>query len=81
MDHTSHRLARVMGSARATAIVIYGICVALGGIALALHRLHFAPATLVAFVGVFFGFVAFGIRLARLAPVPETTATPRPAVS
>jgi UDP-GlcNAc:undecaprenyl-phosphate GlcNAc-1-phosphate transferase len=69
-DHTSHRLARIQRSDRLTAFAIYGICGALGALALVLQRLSFPPGTVVAFFAVFFSFLAFGIRLARRAPVP-----------
>jgi UDP-GlcNAc:undecaprenyl-phosphate GlcNAc-1-phosphate transferase len=80
-DHSSHRLARVLGGAPATAWVIYGICVALGAVALLLNRIAFAPATVVAATAVFFAFVAFGIHLSRAAPVPDQSTRARPAVS
>jgi UDP-GlcNAc:undecaprenyl-phosphate GlcNAc-1-phosphate transferase len=79
-DHTSHRLARIKHGTRLTAVAIYGICAALGVIALVLQRLSFAPATVVGFLVVVFGLFAFGIRLARLAPVPESVPPPRAAV-
>ena len=70
-DHSSHRLNRIVGGPRATAISIYAICAILGGITLALQRIGFAPATVVAFLVVLFGFVGFGARLCRDAPVPD----------
>lgn len=69
-DHTSHRLARLRRSDRLTALAIYAICGSLGLLAIVLQRLAFPPGTVVAFFAVFFGFLAFGIRLARQAPVP-----------
>jgi UDP-GlcNAc:undecaprenyl-phosphate GlcNAc-1-phosphate transferase len=68
-DHTSHRLARIQRSDRLTAVAIYGICVLLGAVALFLQELSFPPGTAVAFVALVFGFLAFGVRLARNAPV------------
>jgi UDP-GlcNAc:undecaprenyl-phosphate GlcNAc-1-phosphate transferase len=68
-DHTSHRLARIKGSDRLTAIAIYGICASLGALALVLQHLSFPPGTVVALFAVFFGFLGFGLRLARQAPV------------
>jgi UDP-GlcNAc:undecaprenyl-phosphate GlcNAc-1-phosphate transferase len=81
-DHTSHRLARLVGGPRATAWIIYGICGVVGLLAVALEILAFAPATVVALIGVVFSFVAFGIRLCRRAPVPDASAQQAgPAVS
>jgi UDP-GlcNAc:undecaprenyl-phosphate GlcNAc-1-phosphate transferase len=79
-DHTSHRLARIVGSPRGTALVIYGICAAVGLIALGVEILAFPPATVLTVVVVACAFVAFGIRLCRRAPVPDP-AHPGPAVS
>ena len=70
-DHSSHRLGRILGGSRATAWTIYRITGALGIVSLVLQRLDFTPATLVAFVAIVFAFLSFGIRLSRLAPVPE----------
>jgi len=70
-DHTSHRIARITGGARPTAWILYAICASLGVLALGLQALSFAPATVVAFVGVVFGLLGFGVRLCRLAPVPD----------
>jgi len=78
-DHTSHRLARIQHEVRLTAIAIYGICAGLGVVALLLEGLAFAPATVVTFLVVAFGLLGFGIRLARLAPVPEPGPAPRAA--
>jgi UDP-GlcNAc:undecaprenyl-phosphate GlcNAc-1-phosphate transferase len=69
-DHTSHRIARITGSDRLTALTIYGICITLGIVAMAVQALSFPPATIVGFASVLFGFIAFGVRLARQAPVP-----------
>ncbi|GJM44412.1 MAG: undecaprenyl-phosphate alpha-N-acetylglucosaminyl 1-phosphate transferase [Gemmatimonadota bacterium] len=80
-DHSSHRLARILGSDGATAWVTYGICAALGILAIVLQALSFAPATLVGFLGVAFALMAFGVRLCRLAPVPDRSAAVDPAVS
>jgi UDP-GlcNAc:undecaprenyl-phosphate GlcNAc-1-phosphate transferase len=81
-DHTSHRLARILGGSRATAWTIYGICAAVGLVAVALEMLALAPATVAALVAVLGSFVAFGVRLCRRAPVPDTAAQPAgPAVS
>jgi hypothetical protein len=68
-DHTSHRLARIQRSDRLTAVAIYVICGALGLLAMVLQSLAFPPGTVVALFGVFFAFLAFGVRLARRAPV------------
>ena len=73
-DHTSHRLARIQRSDRLTAVAIYMICAALGVLAMVLQRLAFPPGTVVALFGVFFGFLAFGVRLARRAPVDAQAA-------
>lgn len=70
-DHTSHRIARVTGGARPTAWVLYAICAGLGVLSLGLQVLSFPPATVVAFVGVVFGLIGFGVRLCRYAPVPD----------
>ena len=78
-DHTSHRLARIKHGTRPTALAIYGICAGLGVVALLLERLAFAPAIVVGFLAVVFGLFAFGLRLARLAPVPEASPAPRAA--
>jgi len=80
-DHTSHRLARVLGGTPATAVAIYAICVALGVVSLVLNRIAFAPATVVACVALFCAFVGFGVRLSHAAPVPERTGSARAAVS
>jgi len=77
-DHTSHRLARLVGTARATAWTIYAICAAAGLVAIGLEFLAFAPATVVAVLGVAFALAGFGVRLCRRAPVPDSTATARP---
>lgn len=79
-DHTSHRLHRILGTSRATAWAIYGICALLGSVAIALDIVAFAPVTVVAALSVAFAFVAFGIRLCRRAPVPDASASPGPAV-
>jgi UDP-GlcNAc:undecaprenyl-phosphate GlcNAc-1-phosphate transferase len=71
-DHTSHRIARVTGGARPTAWITYAICAGLGIVALGLRVLSFTPATVVAFVGVAFGLLGFGVRLCRRAPVPDS---------
>jgi hypothetical protein len=78
-DHTSHRLARIKNDTRLTAVAIYAICAGLGVVALLLERLAFGPATVVGFLAVGFSLFAFGVRLARLAPVPAAAAPPRPA--
>jgi UDP-GlcNAc:undecaprenyl-phosphate GlcNAc-1-phosphate transferase len=80
-DHSTHRLNRVLGGPRATAAAVYAICAGLGGVALALQAIDFAPATFVAFLGVVFAFVGFGARLCRRAPVPEPGRTAPAAVS
>ncbi len=72
-DHSSHRLHRILGGPRATALAIYGLCAGLGGVALGLHRIGFAPATVIVFIAVVYGFVAFGAQLCRNAPVPAPT--------
>jgi UDP-GlcNAc:undecaprenyl-phosphate GlcNAc-1-phosphate transferase len=79
-DHTSHRLARIVGSPRATAWAIYAICAAAGLVAVGLEILAFAPATVVAVAGVGFALAGFGIRLCRRAPVPDRTVHADPAV-
>lgn len=76
-DHTSHRLARLRGGARATSWLIYVICLFCGATALLLDRLAFPPATIVVFVVAVFGFIAFGNVLCRRAPVSKS-AEPRP---
>jgi UDP-GlcNAc:undecaprenyl-phosphate GlcNAc-1-phosphate transferase len=78
-DHTSHRLARIKGDPRLTAVAIYGICAGLGVVAMLLRSLAFGPATVFGFVAVAFGLFAFGLRLARLAPVPEPAPAARTA--
>lgn len=80
-DHTSHRLDRITGSPRRTALVIYSICAALGLLAIGLQALSFAPATIVAFLAVAFALLGFGVRLCRAAPVPKTRVEAGPAVS
>lgn len=75
-DHTSHRLARIKGNPRLTAVAIYGICAGLGVAALLLQSLAYGPATVVGFLVVTFALFAFGLRLARLAPVPEAGPAP-----
>jgi UDP-GlcNAc:undecaprenyl-phosphate GlcNAc-1-phosphate transferase len=79
-DHTSHRLARIVGSPRVTALLIYAICAAVGLLALGVEILAFTPASVLAIVGVACAFVAFGVRLCRRAPVPDPART-GPAVS
>ncbi len=79
-DHTSHRLARIVGSPRTTALFIYAICAAVGLVALGVEILAFAPATVLTIVAVAAAFAAFGFRLCRRAPVPDP-ARPGPAVS
>ncbi|MCA9750938.1 MAG: undecaprenyl/decaprenyl-phosphate alpha-N-acetylglucosaminyl 1-phosphate transferase [Gemmatimonadetes bacterium] len=72
-DHTSHRLARLLGGARPTAFATYLICAATGGLAIVLG-LTGIPALTIAAVGVLaVVFWGFGARLCRLAPVPERT--------
>jgi UDP-GlcNAc:undecaprenyl-phosphate GlcNAc-1-phosphate transferase len=73
-DHSSHRLARILGGARPTAWAIYAICAALGIAAILLHLLSFSPATIVVTIAALWGFVAFGGTLCRRAPVPEEAA-------
>jgi UDP-GlcNAc:undecaprenyl-phosphate GlcNAc-1-phosphate transferase len=75
-DHTSHRLSRIVGGPRPTAGVIYLICGACGLVALLVDALAYPPATLVTFVAVLCGFLGFGVRLCRRAPVPESGADP-----
>ncbi len=75
-DHTSHRLARLVGGARPTAVAVYGICAACGATALAVQALAYPPATLTAFVVTACVFLGFGIRLCRRAPVPDPDAGP-----
>lgn len=79
-DHTSHRLGRILGTSRATAWTIYGICALVGSFAIALDVVSFAPVTVVAALSVALAFVAFGIRLCRRAPVPDASASPGAAV-
>ncbi len=74
-DHSSHRLNRILGGPRQTALTTYAICAFLGGVALLLQRIGFAPATVVAFLAIVFGFIGFGARLCRMAPVPEPGGT------
>lgn len=80
-DHTSHRLARVTGSARRTSFAIYTICAALGLLANLLHVLSFTPATLVATVFAASSFLWLALSLCRRAPVPESSASASAAVS
>jgi UDP-GlcNAc:undecaprenyl-phosphate GlcNAc-1-phosphate transferase len=80
-DHSSHRLARVLGGAKSTALTIYGLCAVLGLVAVCLRQVASAPVTIVAFLVVAMGFLAFGVRLARRAPVPDPAPPVRAAVS
>ncbi len=73
-DHSSHRLGRITGSPRRTALVIYAICAALGLAANALQLLSFGPATLVAAVAAASAFLSFALLLYRRAPVPDGAA-------
>lgn len=70
-DHSSHRLARIVGGGRATALVTYLICAALGAVAVGLRVLEQPAATVASVVALFALFVAFGAQLCRRAPVPE----------
>lgn len=72
-DHTSHRLARITGDTRKTALIVYALCAGLGVAACALQVLNFDPATFVASVAIFWFFIWFGLKLCREAPVPEET--------
>jgi UDP-GlcNAc:undecaprenyl-phosphate GlcNAc-1-phosphate transferase len=72
-DHSSHRLARILGGDRPTAWAIYAICAALGIAAILLHALSFSPATIVVAIAALWGFIAFGTTLCRRAPVPQET--------
>lgn len=72
-DHSSHRLARILGGDRPTALSIYAICAGLGVAAILLHMLSFSPATIVVTIAALWGFIAFGTSLCRRAPVPEET--------
>ncbi len=75
-DHTSHRLARIVGTPRATAWTIYAICAAAGLLAVGVEILAFAPATLVTVIGLGAALAGFGMRLCRRAPVPDPGAPP-----
>lgn len=79
-DHTSHRLARIVGTPRATAWTIYAICAAAGLVSIGLEILAFAPATLVALVVLATALGGFGYRLCQRAPVPDPAAVPPTAV-
>lgn len=75
-DHTSHRLARIVGTPKATAWTIYAICAAAGLLAVGLEILAFAPATLVTVIALGAGLAGFGLRLCRRAPVPDAAGAP-----
>jgi UDP-GlcNAc:undecaprenyl-phosphate GlcNAc-1-phosphate transferase len=72
-DHSSHRLERITGGTRPTAYAIYAICIALGGAAVFLQVLSFAPATLFVTIAALWGFVALAGTLTRRAPVPKAS--------
>lgn len=65
-DHSSHRLAALPLSPRKTALVIYTLCLALGGIALLVDILQGAAFSLSVFVMLLVSFVFFGLRLEKV---------------
>jgi len=65
-DHSSHRLAALPLSPRKTALVIYMLCLALGGIALLVDILQGAAFSLSVFVMLLVSFVFFGLRLEKV---------------
>ena len=65
-DHSSHRLAALPLSTRKTALVIYMLCLALGGIALLVDILQGAAFSLCVLVMLLVSFVFFGLRLEKV---------------
>jgi UDP-GlcNAc:undecaprenyl-phosphate GlcNAc-1-phosphate transferase len=65
-DHSSHRLAALPLSPRKTALVIYMLCLALGGIALLVDILQGAAFSLSVLVMLIVSFVFFGLRLEKV---------------
>jgi UDP-GlcNAc:undecaprenyl-phosphate GlcNAc-1-phosphate transferase len=74
-DHSSHRLAALPLSPRKTALVIYVLCLALGGIALLVDILQGAVFSVSVLVMLFVSFVFLGLRLEKVesdVPTRET---------
>ncbi|MBI5837944.1 MAG: undecaprenyl/decaprenyl-phosphate alpha-N-acetylglucosaminyl 1-phosphate transferase [Candidatus Eisenbacteria bacterium] len=75
-DHTTHRLDGLLKDHRATALVVYALCLVLSGIALAVHASGAAPVGLAVAAGTGVIFLGLGLGLARVAARPPQ-ATPR----
>ena len=70
-DHSSHRLDGVLHDHRATALVVYALCLALSGLALAVHSSARASVALAAVAGVGVFFLGLGVGLARVGTSPQ----------
>lgn len=80
-DHTSHRICRLVGGPRPTAMVTYLICAITGVLAIGLERLSSGIVILGAVLGLAVVYWVFGMRLCRLAPAPPQPPGGDPAVS
>ncbi|MBN1504786.1 MAG: undecaprenyl/decaprenyl-phosphate alpha-N-acetylglucosaminyl 1-phosphate transferase [Candidatus Eisenbacteria bacterium] len=77
-DHTSHRLATVLGSARGTALVIYLVCLAFGASGLVVYRVGRPLVSLAAVVVLAALLVALGVMLYRATTRPTERAARAP---
>jgi UDP-N-acetylmuramyl pentapeptide phosphotransferase/UDP-N-acetylglucosamine-1-phosphate transferase len=64
-DHTTHRLQRVLGDPRRTALVVYSLTLASAAIGVAVTRLPLVPSLVLA-GGSLLLFLGLGVRLARI---------------